>query len=1016
MRFPAAAAIRTPRISAIALIAATLALAGVVLVSATPSLAAAEEFGVAPFSFQTGACNNANPKSGCTEPDTQAGSHPVFSITAFTLNTNAKGEPVVPVKRVRVDSPAGFITNPNAIPQCTEAELGTTPGKEACPLGSQMGVEVATFYNPVKAKDETAEYAVYNMVPPTGSPADFAYVTPTGVVNIVGGVSWHSEPSVKGGVPTGDSHEYYTISNIFEPAPLVSSTLVFLSKPNSTFLTVPTSCLGPATNYLEVESYAGEVKNSSFTPVPPLTPVPLETIGCEKVPFSPTFALSPETKQSDAPDGASVEIAVPQPQEPLGLASSHLRNSEVTLPEGMTLNPSAASELEGCTPAQAELATDNKIECPARSVIGSAVVKSPAILPSGAPTEKGEGELTGSIYLGKPASGPIGGPPYTLYVAVESARYGLGMRLEGSVVPNPVTGQLTTVFKENPQEPFSSLKLTFKGGALSPLANPLSCGPASASANLTSWSVGAANPLSSSPFTVDSNNAGGACASPLPFSLSQSTETQSGLAGAATSFKLTLTRPEGQQYLGQVKSVLPAGLLGSIPSVPLCGEAEANAGSCSAASQIGAAAVTAGSGPTPFAFVNGRVYLTGPYNGAPYGMSIVVPAVAGPFNLGNVVTRATINVEPYSGRLVVASTLPQVVGGIPLRLRALVISINRQSFLTNPTSCAALATESTLGGFITPGTSSGATQSLSTPFQVGECAKLAFKPSLSAVSGSKTSRANGASIEVKVTQTAKQANIRQVTMQLPKQLPSRGSTLKKACLAAAFETGPPPGACPNGASVGGASVTTPDLPGTLSGPAYLVSHGGQAFPDLDLILRGDGVTIVLVGHSHVSTNGIITSNFESLPDAPITSATVNLPVGPQSLLAANGNLCREQSKLIAPTTIVGQNGTKITQKTKISVRNCPVLIVSHRTTGVKALVTVKTPNGGRVSGGGPDLQFTTRHIKQAGQLTLGVQLSRVGTEVLQKFGRLRLRLRVGFVSKTRHYPSSKAFATVTFRT
>jgi hypothetical protein len=1005
-------AVRSTRIWFVAL------LAGAAFGAVAPAAEAAEEFGVVPFSFQAGACNNVNPEEGCTTPATQAGAHPVFSITTFKLNANAGGEPVVPLKRVRVDSPPGLIVNPNAVPRCTEKQLKkeeeNAEGKKECLPTSQMGVEIAKFYNPLKKEDETEKYPVYNMVPPAGSPADFAYLPPTGVVNVVGGVSWHSEASVKG-APTGDSHLYFTISNIFEPAPLVESTLVFLSAPNSTFLTVPTSCLGPATNYLEVESYGGEVKNYSFTPAPPLVTPALETVGCEKVPFEPGLALSPETKQSDSPDGVTVEVTVPQKQEPLSLASAHLKTAKVTLPEGLTLNPSAASQLDGCTPEQIAIGTNNTIECPALSVIGTAVVKGPAILPAD-PTQAGEGELIGKIYLGKPASGSITDPPYTIYVAAESSQYGLGIRLKGTVEPNATTGQLVTTFAEAPQLPLSSVKLTFKGGTLAPLANPLSCGPASASATLTPWSSTAAHTLSSSltsaPFTVDSNNTGGACAAPLPFATAQSTENQSSVAGALTSFKFTLARGEGQQYIAQAKTTLPAGLLGDIPSVTLCGETEANAGTCSANSQIGAAAVTAGSGPTPFAFTGGKVYLTGPYQGAPYGLSIVVPAVAGPFNLGNVVTRATINVDPYTYRLIVTSNLPRVFKGIPLRLRNIAVSINRQSFLFNPTRCAALATESTLSAFITPSATSGTTQNLSSPFLVGECSKLAFKPTFSAITGAKTSRANGASLEVKITQPAKQMNIRQVTLQLPKQLPSRASTLRLACPAATFETGPPPGGCLSTAKVGSATVTTPVLPGTLSGPAYLVSHGGEAFPDLDLILKGDGVTVILVGHTHVSTSGITTSKFETLPDAPVSSAVVTLPVGPQSLLAANGNVCK--SNLVAPTTIVGQNGRQVRQKTKISVRNCPIVIVSHRTSGGRALVTVKAPTAGRISGGGPDLKFVTRNVSKASQVTISVPLTRTGSEVLRKFGQLRLKVRIGFVPKSKH-PTSKAYATVTFR-
>jgi hypothetical protein len=1008
MRFPAMSVIRSTRIWFVALLAG--AAFGVVAPAA--HAAEAEEYGVIAHSFQAGACDN-SPTEGCKVPATQAGSHPVFSITAFGINTNKSGEPFGLTKRVRVDSPAGFITNPHAIPTCTDSELEA----EKCPAASQMGIEKLVIFDPLTKKDEELTLNVYNMVPPAGSPADFAYLAPslTGheIVNIVGGVSWYHEANVKGGVPTGDSHEYYVISG--SSVPLVSSTLLFLSAPNSTFLTVPTSCTGPSTNYLEVESSAGQVVNTSFTPVPPLTPVPLETTGCNLVPFEPSIALHPEKTQSDVPDGLTIEVNVPQNQEPAALASAHLRTSKVILPEGLTLDPSAASELDGCTPEQIGLGTNKKIECSAPSIIGTATVQSPAILPPGEPTEAKEGELTGNIYLGKPASGAISGPPYTIYVAVESSKYGLGMRLKGTVEPNLTTGQLTTTFEENPQEPFSSLKLSFKGGALSPFANPLSCGPASATASLTPWSSSTASSLTSSPFTVDSNNAGGACASTLPFAPAQSTENQSSAAGALTSFKFTLARGEGQQYFSQVKTVLPAGLLGKIPSVTLCGEAEANAGTCSANSQIGAAAVTAGSGPTPFAFNGGKVYLTGPYDGAPYGLSIVVPAVAGPFSLGNVVTRATINVDPNTYRLIVTTTnLPKVFAGIPLRLRSIMVSINRQSFLSNPTRCATLATESTLSGFITPTSTSGSTQSLSSPFLVGECPKLKFKPTFSAISGSKTSKANGASLEVKITQPAGQMNIGQVLFTLPKQLPSRATTLRLACPAATFETGPPPGSCLSTARVGSATVTTPVLPGTLTGPAYLVSHGGEAFPDLDLILKGDGVTIVLVGHTHISTSGITTSKFETLPDAPVTSAVVTLPVGPQSLLAANGNLCNNQSKLLAPTTIIGQNGRQIRQNTKIAVRNCPVVVVSRRSAGASALITVKTPSAGRISGGGADLKFVTRKVSKASQVTISVPLTRTGAEVLRKFGQLRLRVRVGFVPKSKH-PTSKAYTTVTFR-
>jgi hypothetical protein len=451
--------------------------------------------------------------------------------------------------------------------------------------------------------------------------------------------------------------------------------------------------------------------------------------------------------------------------------------------------------------------------------------------------------------------------------------------------------------------------------------------------------------------------------------------------------------------------VLPPGLLGAIPSVPLCGELQAGAGTCAASSEIGHATVTAGAGPEPYPFT-GRVYLTGPYGGAPYGLSVVTPAVAGPFNLGNVVTRAGIGVEMYSGRVFATSALPTIEGGVPLRLKTLSVAIDRPNFLLNPTNCTALSTDSTLHSTL------GALQSLSTPLQVGECVKLPFNPSFSAYTGAKTSKLNGASFEVQITQGAHEANIREVQLQLPQQLPSRLFTLQKACPAATFEVATPPGACPDTSRVGTVTVSTPVLPDKLTGPAYLVSHGGQAFPDLDLILRGDGVEVVLVGHTHISSSGITTSTFEALPDVPVSSVVVNLPAGPLSVLSANGDLCK--SKLLAPTTILAQSGAKITRNTTIVVRNCPFAIVRHRVRGTKVKVTVRVPGAGHVTLGGRYLQSRMRRIGSAGTVTITVPLTRTGAGLLHSRHRLRVKLHAVFAPRSGH-GRARASARVVFR-
>ena len=334
--------------------------------------------------------------------------------------------------------------------------------------------------------------------------------------------------------------------------------------------------------------------------------------------------------------------------------------------------------------------------------------------------------------------------------------------------------------------------------------------------------------------------------------------------------------------------------------------------------------MAAGAGNEPYSFT-GHAYLTGPYGGAPYGLSIVVPAVAGPYNLGEVITRAGITVGLYSGRVTVTGTLPTIVGGVPLRLQASMWRSTGRTSCSTPPAASALATESVLSS------TSGATRACRARSRSAPAVRSRSNPASASPVAVRPTKAGGASIEVKITQGAHQANIREIQLQLPKQLPSRLTTLQKACLAASFETPLPPGGCTKPARVGTVTVTTPVLPGALTGPAYLISHGSEAFPDLDLVLQGDGVEVVLVGHTHISHAGITTSTFETLPDVPISSVTVDLPMGPDSALATDGRLCH--AGLLAPTTIIAQSGAKITQNTKIAVTRCPIELISHKRRG-----------------------------------------------------------------------------------
>jgi hypothetical protein len=1045
MRFPADTTVRPVRLRIwliALLVGACSAAAAAPVAQAVPSV----PFGVETFvaancsaAYETCGSEPFGPFSIPKEPTlteakeqgyTQAAGHPAWGITAFKVNT--EGEPIPNarpagvlegkvVEHVRTDVGPGVSTNPEAVERCSFAEFGETeaiPGKEVyppptCKAGSEIGVNKVIIWAGPKPSPEGGdvplEGKVYNLEQPSGRASDFGVALD---LEPLIGLPLYAHTFIEGGVEwAGNYHDYYEIK-VSSKLPLIASQLILKGDIGTEglggFITNPSNCAPPGaatTSTVTVESHFGPAPAKSYEG-------PIGTKGCNgaspfsPVPFAPTFSLKTETTKSDQPTGMTTTLTLPHATGPKEIDSSQLENAIVVLPEGMTLNPSAAHGLEACTPAQSGIHTRNPVTCPYGSKIGTVTLNVPDLPPE---------SLKGSIYFGGPASGPITGPPFTMYVNAESARYGVSVRLEGIVEVNATTGRVTAKFLKNPEQPFSEAILHFKDGPLAPIANPLACGTATATTELVPYIGAFATKSPFSSLVVDSNGSGGTCASPLPFEPTQSSSSLPATGGASTNFTFTVTRPSGQQYMSQIKTVLPAGLVGRIPAVSLCTEAQlaeatAGTGGCPASSRLGSVTVLAGAGSAPYQF-NGSAYLTGPYGGAPYGLAIVVPAIAGPFSLGNVVTHATINVEPYTSRVVVAGSVPTIYKGIPLRMQSLNVEINRQGFMLNPTNCATLQTESTLTGITLLGSSTTTTASVSSPFTAEECSKLAFKPSLGAIVGGKPTRANGANLEVNISQAAGQANIKQVITKLPKQLPVRQSTLTKACPQATFEAGPAPGGCKSESKVGTAKVTTPVLPGTLTGSAYLVSHGNEAFPNLDLIVQGDGVTVILVGHTNI-TNSIITTSFESLPDVPVSSFSLYLPSASNSLLAANGNLCT--ANLVMPTTIIGQNGAKITQNTKIAARNCPVQIVKHKTAGNTATLTVQAPAAGSISAGGTDLKFNKRNIGKAERTTIKTSLTRTGMEVLRKFRQLRIKVRVGFVPKKKG-ASSKAFATVTFR-
>jgi hypothetical protein len=995
--------------------AALLTLLCCLSAAAFASVAHGAGFGIA--TWEAGTCNGnevevksckySSPRSALY---TQSAGHPPWGLTAFEVEHSGSGASRVPegtLKRIRVDIPPGLAANPEAPEKCTRAQFAS----KSCPLDSQAGfVELeAVAELPVTGKTLLSlKGKVFNLFQEPGLPLLFG-IEVEGVQPLVestfllleGHVSYaHEAVLAARGVPSGDYHEYFEIRDIpkevaVEPlglplskAPLqtLTSKLFFNGHAGKTgsgkenFLTMPSDCAAPTTSYLEVESYEGGVKSAPTTP-----PVGVE--GCDKVPFKPTATVTPETSQYDTPDGTVTDVHVPQNEKAGDINTADIKDAHVTLPEGLTLNPSAAHGLEACTQSQLGKGTTSPVACPAASKIGTVTIE----------TDLPPKTLAGSVFLGKAnGTGAITAPPYLVFIDAESA-LGVSVRLEGQATPNPTTGRVEVSFLGNPQLPFSDLLLRLNGGPRAPLANPITCAAASTSALFTPY-TGGGPALPVTPFTTTG------CPSPVPFALAQGTTATSNKAGAFTSFTFNLSRSDGQQNLSAVQTVLPAGLVGLIPSIKLCPEAAAATGNCPASSQIGTASAIAGVGSEPYAFA-GPVYLTGPTAGRPYGLSIPIEAAAGPFDLGRVLTRVAIGVDPHSARVIATATLPRIVGGVPLHLRGLSVAVTKSSFLFNPTFCGPLSTNSLLTS------TQSTTQAPASPFGVTGCSSLPFKPGFAAGSPTAPSRANGAPLVVNLTQGSHEANIKSVVAQLPKELPSRLTTLHQACPENVFAANP--ASCPVGSKVGSAQVATPVLPEKLAGPAYLVSHGGAAFPDLDLILEGDhGVRVLLEGNTNIR-GGVTTSTFASIPDVPVSSFELNLPTGPHSALGSFGSLCAKP--LYMPTTITAQSGAVTRKNVRLSVGSCRIKLLSHRIRAHKLILRIEVFTAGRLSVTSPGLHTTYRKVGGPGIVTIKVPISRRGARTLRSGRHLRVKLRVGFNPNHRNEFHSAAFATVTFK-
>jgi hypothetical protein len=646
--------------------------------------------------------------------------------------------------------------------------------------------------------------------------------------------------------------------------------------------------------------------------------------------------VQPTSGQAESPSGLGFELKLPEQGflSPGGIAETQPEKVEVALPEGVTANPSAAEGLAGCTEAQYNQEgpeTKPGEGCPESSKVGSLTASSPVL----------DEPFEGALYLAKPYQNPAGSL-IGLYIVGRARERGVMIKQAGRVEPDPSTGRLVTTFEGLPPLPYSDFTLHFREGARSLLVTPPACGRYQTTVRLTPFSAPSTPFVANAFFQIENGVHGGPCPTGgvPPFTPRVLSGVSNSAGGAYSPFYLRLTREDGEQELTHFSTTLPPGLSGNLTGIPFCpdtaietartrtGTEESQSPSCPAASQVGHTSVGAGVG-TVLAQTPGRLYLAGPYHGAPLSLVSITSATVGPFDLGTVVIRFALRINPSTAQVEVDGTgsdaIPHIIKGIVVHVRDIRAYVDRPNFTLNPTNCARMSITNTVTGagadFTDPNDAFPVT--LSSPFQAANCASLNFKPSFTASTSGTTSKANGASLTVKLAYPnapqGTQANIHQVKVELPKQLPSRLTTLQKACTAAQFHTNP--AGCPAASVVGHAKAITPILPVPLEGPAYFVSNGGEAFPNLIMVLQGYGITIDLVGSTFINKQGITSSTFKTVPDQPVNSFELTLPQGPYSALAANGNLCT--SKLTMPTEFVGQNGALLTQTTKMTVTGCP---------------------------------------------------------------------------------------------
>jgi hypothetical protein len=843
----------------------------------------------------------------------QAGAH--ANLTTSFAFTQQGGEGFALTRDVIVKLPPGVTGNPQGVPQCSSLEFGSIPAASECPIDSQVGVAEVTLGGAVAG---TFTEPIYNMERPVGGDivarlGFFAQIYPVtvditvdprdyGLVATVEGASAAAEllsaSTTLWGVPAEEANDIFRITPLEALEHNAPSEGRSSNLSEAPFMTNPTSCGLPGEMSVTAISYQlpGEPSTKS-------APMP-QMIGCQKVKFFPSFSIRATNPEAAAPSGIEAELQMAQDETPHGRGTSTLKEATVALPLGFSINPAAGDGLAACSPQQVHVEEARSAECPPSSKIGSAEIVVPAL----------ERALHADIYQRTPEPGRLFG------FWLVSDELGVHLKLPSAIAANLLTGQLITEFSGlpslggNPQIPFSDLKLHFFSGPRAPIATPNACGTYQAHYEFRPWSGNPAT-VGDAPMQISTGCGKGG------FNPALHAGTVASFAGAFSPFLFELTRQDGEANPKSIDVTLPQGLLAKLAGVPLCPEVDAAAASCPEGSKIGSIAAAAGVGGAPLWIPQpGKAptaaYLAGPYLGAPYSIIAKVPAQAGPFDLGTVVTRSGIYVDPETATATIKTDpLPQILEGVPIAYRAIRVFVDRPDFTLNPTDCSAKSIRATVLA------AGGEQATPSVAFQASNCAKLDYSPKLRMQLQGATGRSGNPSLRAVLTQPGGQANTASTTVILPSSEFIDQSHINNPCTRVQFAAD----ACPPRSILGTARAVTPLLDQALEGPVYFRSNGGEReLPDVVADLRGP-FRVILVGfvdsvHRKGSEISRVRTRFANVPDAPVTRFTIDLYGGKRGLIENSADLCARRR--YATVKMLAQNGKHRDIASPLRV-NCP---------------------------------------------------------------------------------------------